>query len=445
VAIYEQKPAGDAMHYVYTDYLGSLRCITDVSGNVEQKLGFDAWGNRRDPITGAKLSVLPSMGGAGLYRGFTGHEHLDEFGLINMNGRIYDPMLGMFISPDNNIQAADFTQNFNRYTYALNNPLMYNDPDGEFWNIVVGAVFGGLEGGFEYLGNGRSFWEGAWKGALVGAVTSAVGSCAGTAVSSALGTSSTLGGCMLNGAITGAAAGFASGFAGSATSAWLNGASFENGLNRGLIGGGYGAIGGGVMGSLSGIERYDDYWEAKSNRYWTARGGGDRYTNLPNKYKSSSSIDPRFLQRSSPKLIYSSSRLTFSGQLQTYSGAPQQYVNGSVTWQDIYSDGSIVNRDCWEAVSGPWKTPIANGNHTIQNGYMGLNTGKPGYISSDGGADFYIDIFPDPSYEIHPDGNVFGTNGCIGLEESGVRCLNLYNRIQTYTQRYGDLPLIVSY
>ncbi len=65
-------------------------------------------------------------------RGYTGHEHLDEFNLINMNGRVYDPLLGRFMSPDNYIQAPDYTQNFNRYSYALNNPLIYTDPSGDF-------------------------------------------------------------------------------------------------------------------------------------------------------------------------------------------------------------------------------------------------------------------------------------------------------------------------
>ena len=58
-------------------------------------------------------------------RGFTGHEHLDEVGLINMNGRVYDPAIGLFLSPDNDIQEPDFTQNYNRYAYCVNNPLMY--------------------------------------------------------------------------------------------------------------------------------------------------------------------------------------------------------------------------------------------------------------------------------------------------------------------------------
>ena len=65
-------------------------------------------------------------------RGYTGHEHLEEFNLINMNGRVYDPLLGRFMSPDNYIQAPDYTQNFNRYSYALNNPLIYTDPSGDF-------------------------------------------------------------------------------------------------------------------------------------------------------------------------------------------------------------------------------------------------------------------------------------------------------------------------
>ena len=71
-------------------------------------------------------------------RGFTGHEHLPEFNLINMNGRVYDPILGKFLSPDNYIQMPDYTQNLNRYSYCLNNPLMYTDPDGESFLLALG-------------------------------------------------------------------------------------------------------------------------------------------------------------------------------------------------------------------------------------------------------------------------------------------------------------------
>jgi RHS repeat-associated protein len=66
-------------------------------------------------------------------RSFTGHEHLDAFGLINMNGRVYDPILGRFLSPDKYVQAPGFTQSFNRYSYCLNNPLIFTDPSGNTW------------------------------------------------------------------------------------------------------------------------------------------------------------------------------------------------------------------------------------------------------------------------------------------------------------------------
>ncbi|MGD9492335.1 MAG: RHS repeat-associated core domain-containing protein [Bacteroidales bacterium] len=63
--------------------------------------------------------------------GFTGHEHLDKFALINMNGRVYDPVIGRFLSPDPYIQLPYFAQNFDRYSYVWNNPLKYVDPSGD--------------------------------------------------------------------------------------------------------------------------------------------------------------------------------------------------------------------------------------------------------------------------------------------------------------------------
>lgn len=64
--------------------------------------------------------------------GYTGHEHLDEFGLINMNGRLYDPLLARFLSPDPYVQEMENPQNFNRYSYCLNNPLKLEAELGTF-------------------------------------------------------------------------------------------------------------------------------------------------------------------------------------------------------------------------------------------------------------------------------------------------------------------------
>jgi RHS repeat-associated protein len=70
------------------------------------------------------------------YYRFTAHEHLDDFCLINMNGRMYDPVLAMFLSPDPFIQSPETTQNFNRYAYVLNNPLKYTDPTGYSYDPI---------------------------------------------------------------------------------------------------------------------------------------------------------------------------------------------------------------------------------------------------------------------------------------------------------------------
>lgn len=128
--------AAGVLHYLHKDHLGSIVCITDASGNIEEQMSYDAWGRRRNSVDWTFDNVLiPSI----TNRGYTGHEHLDIFNLINMNGRVYDPVLGQFISPDNFIQSSTNSQSFNRYAYCLNNPLSYNDPSGNFWQFLLAA------------------------------------------------------------------------------------------------------------------------------------------------------------------------------------------------------------------------------------------------------------------------------------------------------------------
>jgi len=71
-------------------------------------------------------------------RGFTGHEHLQEVGLVHMNGRVYDPLIARFVSADPHIQDPMNTQSLNRYAYVNNNPLAYTDPSGYF---SIGKIF----------------------------------------------------------------------------------------------------------------------------------------------------------------------------------------------------------------------------------------------------------------------------------------------------------------
>ena len=111
-----------------------------------QRLSFDAHGKRRLADWTAGDPAAPD---AETPRGFTGHEHLDSVGLIHMNGRVYDPALGRFLSADPFVPNPTATQSFNRYTYVYNNPLSYTDPTG-FWGEMdgYGGDSGGRDGGF---------------------------------------------------------------------------------------------------------------------------------------------------------------------------------------------------------------------------------------------------------------------------------------------------------
>ncbi|MDO8897531.1 MAG: polymorphic toxin type 23 domain-containing protein [Bacteroidales bacterium] len=137
--IHYSNSSSENIRYIHTDYLGSWNTITGENGNPLQELSFDAWGNRRDPNTWRAFATTPAEP---LFdRGFTGHEHLYGFQLINMNGRMYDPVVSRMLSPDNFIQAPDFSQSFNRYSYCWNNPLKYTDPSGEMVMFYALGLF----------------------------------------------------------------------------------------------------------------------------------------------------------------------------------------------------------------------------------------------------------------------------------------------------------------
>ncbi|WP_445357512.1 FG-GAP-like repeat-containing protein [Microbulbifer sp. ANSA002] len=131
--------------FLYKDHLGSMDLITDKAGNVKQEMSFDAWGQRRNTANwnALSLSALSSFDHSRTTRGYTGHEMLDEVGLIHMNGRIYDPRLGRFMQADPFIDGTLNTQGYSRYSYGKNNPLSGVDPSGyEFFSEVFDDILG---------------------------------------------------------------------------------------------------------------------------------------------------------------------------------------------------------------------------------------------------------------------------------------------------------------
>jgi RHS repeat-associated protein len=170
---------GTKLTNVIKDHLGSTDALvvgiwngSSFASQSTEYQSFDAWGERRDAATQVSYRASdadPFRTSSKDYdRGYTGHEQLDDSGLIHMNGRIFDPELGRFLSPDPVVQIPDYSQNFNRYSYCLNNPLNATDPSGfsfiskafskvgswikENWRtiaatvvaIAIGALSGGL-------------------------------------------------------------------------------------------------------------------------------------------------------------------------------------------------------------------------------------------------------------------------------------------------------------
>lgn len=144
---------------ILRDNIGSISQVRDNSGNLLQELSYDAWGQLRDPDT-----LVPydddNQPDLLLGRGYTGHEHLPWFGLINMNARLYEPYSGRFLSPDPMVQLPDFTQGFNRYSYCLNNPFKYKDEDGEF---ILSFLFGFFRGLFKHHFNFKKAVNTGWS------------------------------------------------------------------------------------------------------------------------------------------------------------------------------------------------------------------------------------------------------------------------------------------
>ena len=185
IILFRETGQQERILYAFRDNLGSYLKLYDEQGTAVFEAEYDAWG--RQSVTQNTI---------GFHRGYTGHEHLPEFGLINMNGRMYDPLLGRFLSPDNYVQEPYNSQNFNRYAYCLNNPLKYVDPDGKFFfspllpgigTFIDAACWGAVIQGAGYTVN-IAFSKGGFKnwnwgdfgkslisGAASGVITAGIG------------------------------------------------------------------------------------------------------------------------------------------------------------------------------------------------------------------------------------------------------------------------------
>ena len=293
ILLYRENKGTLRFLYMLTDNVGSIIGIFDENGKKVFHADYDPWG-----VMTVKRNDI------GFIRGYTGHEMLSEFKLVNMNGRVYDPYICRFLSPDNYVQLPENSQSFNRYSYCLNNPLKYNDPSGEYALVddAIAAVFGGIinlginimqgnihgdlwscigkgtvafvSGAIAGVGGlypefGGWAWGGAvvgatnswlsgekgWgiaKGATIGLLSSGLTGCVGDCLTPGLGSinygSLEIANPILNGLATGSFVGSASGFISNFALALILGASLEDACNESLMGAVYGAASGAVNG-----------------------------------------------------------------------------------------------------------------------------------------------------------------------------------------------------
>ena len=241
--------AGQA-YYALTDHLGSYTRLYTMAGDSVLIASYDPWGNRTTTKNTLKF-----------HRGFTGHEHLTTYGVINMNGRMYDPTVGRFLAPDNFVQMPDFSQSFNRYSYWLINPLKYTDPSGELLGVddwlIVAIATGVFTGAMNAKMGGDNVWFGALVGGIIGGLSYGVGQWLSSA-SNAVG--------VWAGAASGAAGGSLVGGLGEATSTLvgnlINKRKWSERLWSSFV---TGALSGAVSGAISGAR--NGYKEAVKQKY----------------------------------------------------------------------------------------------------------------------------------------------------------------------------------
>jgi RHS repeat-associated protein len=257
------EESSGSFKFLHKDYIGSILAISNEEGYRVEQRHYDAWGNLTHlQIGNSKLAVgkasiailIEMVGGLLTDRGYTSHEHFYEVGIIHMNGRLYDPLLRRFLNADENIQDPYNTQNYNKYGYVLNNPLMFNDPSGEFawaagffltwvapviWGVAVGTLISAGMYAIQALVMNNWSWGGFANAILMGAVTGGVSGGLGQVFSA-----SGFWGSVGNGALAGAGSG--------GVTALISGQNFLEGVLKGAV------IGGGVVAISWGINKMID-------------------------------------------------------------------------------------------------------------------------------------------------------------------------------------------
>ncbi len=165
-----QQVGTGSISYFHADHLGSTSVLTDGNGNSEEDLVYYPYGE-----------TFTNTGTADVAYKYTGKERDGSTGLYFYEARYYDAALGRFISADTIVPDPLDPQSLNRYTYAANNPVLYNDPSGHcpICFAVGFAVIGGVAAGFQSDWDAGAIFKGAFVGFVGGAAAGGGGFGAG--------------------------------------------------------------------------------------------------------------------------------------------------------------------------------------------------------------------------------------------------------------------------
>ena len=158
---------GTYYYYVRNGQNDVIRLI-DGNNNSVVEYSYDSWG-KQISCTGSLASTL---GAQNPFR-YRGYVYDPDTGLYYLQTRYYDPEVGRFINADIYVSTGQGVLGNNMYLYCGNNPIVRADDEGDFWNIVVGAVVGAIVGGISAALNGDNVWAGIGIGAATGAISGA--------------------------------------------------------------------------------------------------------------------------------------------------------------------------------------------------------------------------------------------------------------------------------
>ncbi|MFA7106742.1 MAG: RHS repeat-associated core domain-containing protein [Candidatus Izemoplasmatales bacterium] len=127
-------------YFYIRNQMGDITHIATSDGTVVVHYIYDAYGNITDTDITAGYSAIAD---ANPYR-YRGYRYDLEISMYYLNSRYYNPEVGRFLNADGMLGQQGNVVSSNMFIYCQNNPIMYVDEDGEFWNIAAGFIIGGL-------------------------------------------------------------------------------------------------------------------------------------------------------------------------------------------------------------------------------------------------------------------------------------------------------------